>query len=354
MKILFLTRYGRLGASSRVRSFQFFPWYESMGIQCTVSPLFDDAQLAERYRKNSYGLINLIRSYSRRILALWHRQRFDIILIEKEALPWLPAWFERWMLRGVPYVLDYDDALFHNYDLHASAAVRFFYGKRLDCLMAGARLVVAGNAYLAQRAYEAGAPCVEVVPTVIDLERYAPKPYSEAHDGPLRIVWIGSPSTTRYLELLREPLSVLSRRFPVLLRVIGGVGFSIPGVEIEMVHWSETTEVESIKECDIGVMPLLNSPWESGKCGYKLIQYMACGLPVVASPVGVNCDIVLNGENGFLADSADAWLDALVTLCDDALLRREMGAKGRERVVQEYCIQNAAPHSAGLLREIVN
>jgi glycosyltransferase involved in cell wall biosynthesis len=350
MNILSLTRYGRLGSSSRMRGLQYIPWFERMGIKCTVSSLFDDIQLADRYRKNRYSLASLMKAYSQRVNMLFQRHRFELVWIEKEALPWLPARFERWLLRGVPYVLDYDDAVFHNYDLHSSAVVRRFLGKRIDHLMAGARLVATGNAYLAQRAKEAGAPWVEIVPTVIDLDRYSLKPASSSIADPLRIVWIGSPSTTRYLDLLREPLAVLSRQFTFLLRVIGADAFSIPGVDIEVVSWSEATEAASIQACDIGVMPLLDSPWERGKCGYKLIQYMACGLPAVASSVGVNSEIVCTGENGFLADNDQAWMDALGKLLSNALLRQQMGAAGRKQVEEQYCIQHVAPRMAALLR----
>lgn len=350
MKLLCLTRYGQLGASSRMRFLQYMPWFERLGIKCTIVPLLNDNQLADRYREKKYSFSSLLRSYCRRMFGLWQRHNCNLVWIEKEALPWLPAWFERWLLSGVPYVLDYDDAIFHNYDLHSSAIVRCFLGKRIDHLMAGARLVVAGNSYLAQRAREAGASCVEIVPTVIDLDRYSIKSFVSDKPEPLRIVWIGSPSTTRYLEMLREPLAELSRRFTIQLRVIGGEAFSIPGVDIDVVKWSEDTEAASLQACDIGVMPLLDSPWERGKCGYKLIQYMACGLPVVASPVGVNSEIVCPGKNGFLAGSDEVWVDALGELLSDPLLRRRMGAAGRKLVEEEYCIQQVAPRMAELLR----
>lgn len=353
MKALFVTRYGRLGASSRMRSLQYLPWFERMGIDCSVAPLFDDNQLAERYRANGYGLANLARSYGKRLLHLLQRHRYDVLWIEKEALPWLPASLERLLLRGVPYVLDYDDAIFHNYDRHSSALVRRLLGRRIDHLMAGARLVVAGNAYLAQRAIDAGAPCVEIVPTVIDLDRYSAEQDFCSGAEPLRIVWIGSPSTTRYLKLLGAPLAELSRRFNIKLRVIGGGALSMPGVDIEVVRWSEESEAACIRECDIGVMPLLDSPWERGKCGYKLVQYMACGLPVVASPVGVNNEIVSAGVNGFLADSNNGWVKAVGELLTDAMLRQKMGAAGRKRVEQQYCIQHTAPRLAALLRTAV-
>jgi glycosyltransferase involved in cell wall biosynthesis len=350
MKVLFLTRYGQLGASSRMRLLQYLPWFQSAGIDAVVLPLIDDAMLLHKYQRGCYRLRDLLLAYGRCICALFGGQQFDLIWIEKEALPWVPAWFERWLLRNNHYVLDYDDAVFHNYDLHLTSVVRRVLGRRIDDLMAGARLVLAGNNYLAQRARKAGAPKVEIVPTVIDIDRYSVKVISNNKLDLLSIVWIGSPSTVRYLDLLQKPLKELSCQYAFKLRVIGTDVFEIPGVNVECVPWSETTEAASLRACDIGVMPLQDSPWERGKCGYKLIQYMACGLPVVASPVGVNCKIVQNGENGYLADTDEAWVNALSKLLRDAYLRQRMGAAGRKRVEEEYCIQQVAPRVVALLR----
>jgi len=315
-----------------------------------VAPLIDDIQLVERYRDGRYRIGGLLRSYWARIGQLLCGKQFDLVWIEKEALPWLPTAVETTLLLNIPYVLDFDDATFHNYDLHSSALVRGLFGRRIDQLMKRARLVVAGNSYLAQRAIDSGAPWVEVIPTVVDLDRYLVKQVRPPFEGTSRIVWIGSPSTVRYLYVLQEPLAILSERFSIGLRVIGGDGIQFPGVDIECVKWSEHTEAESIRACDIGVMPLFDSPWERGKCGYKLIQYMACGLPVVASGVGVNREIVRAGENGFVADTSAAWVDSLGRLLGDAALRSRMGSAGRQGVEEEYCVQRVAPKLAALLR----
>lgn len=354
IKVLVLTKYGRLGASSRLRSLQYLPWYEQAGLQVTAQPLLSDEFLSRRYQRGSYAVWSLLKAYARRLRILLARRQFDVVWIEKEALPWFPLWLELALLRDVPYVLDYDDAVFHNYDQHANAWVRRLLGRRLDGLMAQATLVVGGNHYLAQRARDAGAPWVEVVPTVIDLVRYPSQPQMLAAplvEGALpRVVWIGSPSTVRYLQLLREPLQALSARQPFVLRVIGGGVVDLPGVQVEVVPWTEATEVENISACQVGVMPLLDSLWERGKCGYKLIQYMACGLPVVASGVGINPEIVRHGENGFVADTHQDWVDALGKLLADSSLRVAMGASGRRRVENEYCIQKTGPRMAQLLR----
>ncbi len=348
MKVLVLSRYGQQGASSRMRFFQYLPELGRAGLECEVSPLIDDAMLRRKYQRGSYGALALPIAYWRRIRMLLARGRYDLLWIEKECLPWFPAWLERLLLRGRPYVLDFDDAIFHNYDLHRSALVRRLFGRRIDRLMQGAQMVVAGNRYLAERATAAGARWVEVVPTVVDADRYAAKT-SYAGAQPPRIVWIGSPSTASYLQDLAAPLRALAERAPFRLRVIGSGALSLPGVDLELLPWSADTEARLVAECDIGIMPLRDTPWERGKCAYKLIQYMACGLPVVASPVGANREVVAEGVSGFTAGCADAWLAALERLLGDAALRQRLGQAGRRRVEETYCLQQAAPKMLGLL-----
>ena len=350
VKLLLLTRYSQLGASSRMRFLQFLPWFEQAGFRCTVAPFIDDVQLQKYYQGGRYGFFILLHIYWRRLWALVKSHKYELIWIEKEALPWLPAWFEVWLLRSGSYALDYDDAIFHNYDQHKTLWVRYLLGGRIDRLMMNSDLVLAGNAYLAQRASNAGAGLVEIIPTVIDLDRYTPKSASAlATVKPLRIVWIGSPYTMKFLAILHEPLIQLSQKFQFKFRVIAGSRIDLPGVDVEFVPWSAETEAASIQACDIGVMPLIDSDWERGKCGYKLIQYMACGLPVVASAVGANCEIVCDGENGFLVRSENGWADVLGKLLSDVTLRQQMGKEGRKQVESKYCVQKIAPRLIELL-----
>jgi len=350
MKILFLTRYGQQGASSRMRSMQYLPWFESGGIETVVSPLFDDSMLLRKYRHGGYSSLGLLSVYWRRIHALMGAHQFDLVWIEKEALPWFPVWFEELLLRGKPYVLDFDDAIFHNYDLHRFAWVRRIYGRRIDRLMAGASLVIGGNRYLADRATAAGARWVEVIPTVVDLVRYAAKQTYSIATKP-RIVWVGSPSTAQYLLELAEPLGALAKRQPFTLRIIGGGAITMPGGDVESLPWSAATEAALIAECDVGIMPLRDTPWEQGKCGYKLIQYMACGLPTLASPIGANREVVVEGETGFFVDTANDWVEKMELLLRDTELRQRLGQAGRERVEAEHCLQKTAPRLVRLLTE---
>jgi len=351
MNILILTRYGSRGASSRLRSIQYIPSLENANIQFVISPFFDDVSLARKYINGSYTILSVVRAYFRRTEVLIKCHNFDVVWIEKEALPWLPAWFESLLLGRMHYVLDFDDAIFHNYDLHRSSFVRQILGRRIDYMMSKASLVVAGNRYLAERAITAGANRVEILPTVVDVERYSPKSNYMVIDKP-RIVWIGSPSTTQYLKDLVEVFIALAKRQSFTLRVIGGDVFTITGVDVESLPWSEDTEATLIKECDVGIMPLTDTPWERGKCAYKLIQYMACGLPTVASPVGANNDVVIEGETGFFADTSNAWIEKLERLLCDSVLRQRLGESGRARVEAEYSLQKNAAKLVAILSEV--
>ena len=356
MNLLLLPRYSHLGPSSRLRCFQFLPSLWQAGIECTVQPLFNDALLSSKYKKGNYALVAVLAAYFRRIGQMMRRHRFDLVWVEKEVLPWLPARIERAFLGGVPYVLDYDDAIFHNYDLHKNSFVRFFLGKKINQVIQGAALVMVGNDYLASYAHQARAPWVEIVPTVVDLERYSGF-VNQIELGnkteEFVVGWIGSPSTTRYLALLANPLAKLSNIFSLRLRVIGGGDVKIPGVKVENLAWHENAEVSMLKGCDVGVMPLTDTPWERGKCGYKLIQYMACEKPVVASPVGVNTKIVQEGVNGFLAHTEEDWMKALKMLIANPEMKKQIGQNGRKIVERDYSLQCMAPRLIELLRKAV-
>jgi hypothetical protein len=229
--------------------------------------------------------------------------------------------------------------------------VRALLGRKIDSVMRRADLVLAGNPYLAERARTARANRVEIIPTVVDLERYTPTG-SRRDSKPVVIGWVGSPTTALYLAPVKRLLSRLATRYPISCVAIGARQDQVADGPFIATAWSEAGEVKLLSEIDIGIMPLPDEPYTQGKCGYKLIQYMACGLPVVASAVGVNKEIVREGENGFLATSDREWEDALVRLILDPDLRRRMGVAGRIRVEAEFSLQRQAPRLEQLLRSV--
>lgn len=358
MSLYFFPKYTRVGASSRYRSFQYFPDLEDAGLRFKVSPLFDDVYLTFKYTHGHPRIVDVLRAFIRRLWVVLTVPRAAVVVIEYELLPWFSAVLERWLAwRGCRMVVDYDDALFHQYDAHPNVWVRRLLGRKIATVMRLAHTVVAGNAYLADYARRAGASRVEVIPTVIDLARYPVIDAAKDVEGGsmvLTIGWIGSPSTARYLLDIAPALAQVCSNGRARVRLVGSGLVELPGVPVEVVDWREETEVDEIRSFDIGIMPLPDEPWARGKCGFKLIQYMACGLPVVASPVGVNTEMVKNEANGFVATTVNEWVQALNTLAADAALRHRMGLAGRAMVERDYCLQVTAPHLAALLLETLN
>jgi len=341
-EIVILARYGPRGASSRLRLYQFIPALEGAGFRVTRRPMFSDAYVAARYRNPAAALARAAAAYVRRLSQLAALPRDAVLWVEYELLPWLPYAVERRFFDGSrSVVVEYDDAIFHRYDRNASVAVRRWLGDKIDRIMRSATLVVAGNAYLAERARTAGARRVEIIPTVIDFSRYRRKEVFSPES--FAVGWIGSGSTIRYLESLLPVLAAV-RDVPGFGVVnVGGPPWHPAGVPVRNVPWTEDSEVDAMQSFDVGVMPLPDDPWTRGKCGYKLIQYMGCGLPVIASPVGVNTTIVEPGSNGFLASTPGDWISALRRLAADPSLRAAMGARGREVVARRYSVEAVAP-----------
>jgi len=357
MRVLALTRYERLGASSRIRFLQFLPMFAAQGITVEVSPLFSDDYVRRLYAGRRPQIGDVLASYLRRLKSLLRRRRFDLLWIEKEALPWIPGAVERGLLSGVPFVIDLDDAWFHRYDMSRRRAVRWLLGQKLDGLLRRSRAAVAGNAYLAERARRAGAARIVQIPSVIDPARYidmSAAPVPNPADTRAVIGWIGTPATVHYLLGLQEVLRAVAAQRAIVLHVIGAeIPPAIADLPTRSIPWSEASEARDIAAFTVGIMPLDDTPWELGKCGYKLLQVMAAGLPVVASPVGANAAIIRPGENGFLCSSRDEWIATLIRIIDDPELRRSVGRSGRRTVEECYSIDAAAGALATVLREAV-
>jgi len=348
MRLLILSRYDRLGSSSRLRIFQYLSHLQESGFELTIAPLFGDDYVRALYG-GRISKLSVLKAYLTRLGFMLRARRFDAVWVEKEMLPWMPAFIEFGLLPSkVPLIADYDDAVYHRYDLHRSSLVRRVLGKKIDAVMHRAVLVLVGNEYLRARALQAGSKWVEILPTVVDVSRY--QIADELREQAVTIGWIGSPSTAKFLRIITPALQEVAARRNVRIVTVGANADQVQGIPIEAHKWTEESEVAEIQQFDIGIMPLPDEPFERGKCGYKLIQCMACGKAVVASPVGVNGVVVRDGIDGLLASTNYEWVDALMKLIDDAGLRRQMGVSGRLRVEQDYSLQQAAPRLAGLLR----
>ena len=342
MKILLFSKYDRKGASSRVRTLQYISYLEKAGHSIVVYPLFTREYLESLYTSHTRPFPLVLKSYWNRFRKLQELRDFDAVWIEKELFPWLPFFEERILSKWkIPYIVDYDDSIFHKYDIHSNPMIRKFLGRKIDSVMNNASVVITGNDYLAKKAISSGANRVEILPSSINLKNY-PETQRQRNES-FTIGWIGTPTTLPYLKMIEDPLMEFCQGRDISLSIVGVKNFEVGNIRTECHEWSEENEAELIDQFDAGIMPLPDEPWERGKCGYKLIQYMGCFKPVIASPVGVNNNIVVQGGNGFLAENSKEWLEAFTYLYLQKDRALEMGRAGRSLVEKHYCTDVIAP-----------
>ncbi len=278
-------------------------------------------------------------AFMRRLRAVIYAWQYDVVVLQCEAFPRMPTLLERLLFFfNSNVILDIDDAWYEVY------ADKPYLRSKFPWLMRKSRAVVAGSRILAEFAARFS-HSVTIVPTVVDMTRYVSKQPQEKEVAGLEIVWLGSPPNSKLLLPDQNVWQRLSKMYPNLVFKFVGVwdDFHLEGVRYRVVQWSETTEAQEIGSADIGIMPLRDEPFYRGKCAKKIIQYMAAGLPVVASAVGANVDVVLEGETGFLVTSEAEWVTALSALIEDAGLRQRMGERGRSRAGKLYSIDAVFP-----------
>ena len=361
MHILFVTQYGALAASSRTRVFSYIPYMESVGHTCEVITVLPDdriggsqiivtRQVLRKLRYYAWAFTRTLLCGLRVVLAA---RRSNLVFVQKVVFPS----FIRWMLRlvKVPMVYDFDDAIFTTEirQLNWLAAQKQRRNARgVPAMLHLAQMALVENAYTADFA-QRHCPRVERITGPIDTQRYTPG-LSRRRDDAIVLGWIGSASTLSYLEDIRPALEEIGRRFnAVRLHVVGASDFSLEHMPVETRAWSLESEVEDLRCFDIGIMPMPDDVWTRGKGGYKLLQYMAVGLPVITSPVGINCEIVEDGVEGFWARDMDEWVGRVADLVGEEALRRKMGTLGRQKMEADYALDIAQKRLGGLLGEIV-
>lgn len=350
MTVTYFSKSSLIGPSSRYRAFQFLPYLQAQGINCAIDPLFDETYFKilavqpsalRRVLKVPYVGARLLRRLWR-LLLLGAR---DLIVIEGQLFPYLPPVAER-LLRWFRYrvVVELDDAIY----------LTRGHENHLPVVLSMATGAIVGNEQLAFYARQF-VPRVSIVPTVVDTDRFVPIPPAavlsdETPAEIITIVWMGLAYNLKYLDVLAPALRALQPRFHVKLRVVCSRPPRMPGVDVEFRFWQLQREVSDLQDASIGVMPLEDTEWARGKCGLKLLQYMAVGLAAVASPVGVNSNIIMNGDNGLLASTEQEWYDSLESLCRQPRLRVRMGLSGRRTVEERYSLSVWGPRLAEVYR----
>jgi glycosyltransferase involved in cell wall biosynthesis len=350
-RILFLAPAPTSAASTRFRLEQFFPALRQAGFDPILRPFLDEEGFAALYSRGHIGqkALAAAQALAGRAVDLARALRAAAVVVHREAAlvgPPLVEWFLARAL-GRPLIFDLDDAVWVPY-------VSPTYGALLSRLLkapqktfftlAAARRVIAGNHYLAEEARRFNHD-VEVIPTVVDTDQFRPTP----RDNPAPVIgWVGSHSTGQYLRTLAPALQKLAQRRRFVMRAIGAPLFA-PGVTVENRPWTLDGEIGEFQSLDVGLYPLVEDAWSRGKSGFKAVQYMACGVPVVASPVGVTTDMIRDGHNGFLARSEDEWVTRLEQLLDDAALRKRMGEAGRAEAEKRWSLRAHAPRFVSVI-----
>lgn len=330
MKTLFLCSNPRIEASMRFRVLQFVAPLERAGHEAVVSSFFDEQPRSWAARV-ALGIL-------RRGRDLAAARTVDRVFVHREAFPLSLNAYARALRADTPLIFDFDDAV------HLQSGGwrgRLARPESTGRLISRAALVFAGNEYLAEYASKHSRH-VRIVPTVVDTDRFAPTKRARAAK-PI-IGWVGSPSTARYLDPLLPLLDALGREHAFKLRIVGaGRQFQLEHVEVENLPWTLEGEVSAFQDLDIGIYPLVDDAWSRGKCGFKAIQYMACGVPFVVAPVGAVTDIVRDGMDGLWARTPREWTERLTALLRDRDLGSRLASEGRQRAIARYSVSALAP-----------
>jgi glycosyltransferase involved in cell wall biosynthesis len=347
-RLLFLTKGAAINPASRYRFLQYIPHLKAAGFDITVRPLLPEiyyklGEIECPTRRTATRIGISAFSLARRIFQLPQTFRADLVLLENQVFPYDPGLLDRLaLLMNAKLVVEFDDAIYLT-PLHRR--------KLLDTI-SRAHHVIVGNRHLEAFARQKSAR-VSVVPTVVNTSLYPEKPVDSGRKGPLRIGWIGLPAGLPFLKTIEPAIQAVAQTNNIEFHIISSQAYDIEGVACRFTPWSEDGEIDALYNLDVGVMPLPDTEWARGKCGLKLLQYMAAGRPAVASPVGVNSEILRHGQDGFLASSTDEWIKSLTKLASEPKLRKELGQHGRQRVLENYSLDIWAPRVASLYRDLI-
>ena len=354
-KILFICPYPKgIAPSQRFRFEQYIRYLEGEGFQTEISPYFTPKAYAAFYQSGNLlsKIHSIIQSYLQRFTLLLQAHSFDFIFIHREATPLGPPVIE-WLLAKVlrkKIIFDFDDAIWTTDNVSESLLAKWIRWRgKVQSICRWSHKIACGNEYLADFARRENSN-VTVIPTTIDCfpinESHTPKTGANVVIG-----WTGSFSTLKYLRILLPVLISLEEKYPsTKFLVIADRDPVLPLRNYEFKNWSKETETRDLQAIDIGIMPLPDDAWTRGKCGFKALQYMAMSISAVISPVGVNAKILTHGVEGFLCSTSDEWFSCLEDLILNPEKRREMGARGRQKVMNLYSTEANSPRFLSLFQ----
>ena len=354
-KILFLTihRPDR-SPSQRFRFEQYLPYLKEKGFDCTHFFLLNEKDDKNFYSKgkivSKLGLV--LKSISKLFKLSRTVNNYDFIFIQRESFMLGTSYFEkRFSKSRAKLIYDFDDSIWLLDVSNANKAFAWLKNPdKTSKIISVCDTVIAGNDYLGNYAKEYNKNVV-VIPTTINVTEYSKK--EKQVSDKIWIGWSGSLTTIKHFEHSIPFLSKLKQKFgnKIAFKVIGDPTYINESLNIKGVEWKSETEVEELLIFDIGIMPLPNDKWAMGKCGLKGLQYMALEIPTIMSPVGVNTEIIKDGENGFLASTEEEWINKLSTLIESKTLREKIGKAGRETVVNKFSVESQKNNYLALFKK---
>lgn len=338
MRLLFFPKYTEKGPSSRYRIFQYIPYFKDYNIK--IFSFFDNKYETSRSFKSLKGLFYLFKCYLKRFYDILKIRRNDIIFVQYEFTPFMPFNSLFFKIRGVKYIVDFDDATFHEYDQHPNRLIRFLFQTKISNVIKNAKWVITGSPYLTNYALLFNKNVIEI-PTSINLDKY--KISNNKISDRFVIGWIGSSTTSLHLKLVIQALKKLSERnFQFEIRLIGYTkqyDIDFTGLNVEYIDWDENTEIVELNKFDVGIMPLVDFPFARGKCAFKLIQYMAVGKPTISSSFEANLKVDINSENLF-ANSTEEWIKSFKEIINNMDYYRQVGLRNRKVIENYYSVQS--------------
>lgn len=329
--------------SQRFRFEQYIQYLKEQGFDYDFSYLITPEDDKFFYKPgNTIKKMRVVaRSYAQRYKDAMKASTYDIIYIQREAFMTGSTYFEKvFSESAAKVVFDFDDSIWLSNVSEANKKFNWLKnsGKTANIIKL-ADMIFAGNQYLADYARQYNEN-VEIIPTTIDTDEYQRLDIPN-EDGKICIGWSGSITTIQHFEYAIPFLKKVKEKFgdKVKFKVVGDGSYKNVELGIEGLPWRKDTELADLSSFDIGIMPLPDDEWAKGKCGLKGLQYMALEIPTLMSPVGVNAEIIQDGDNGFLATDIDEWVDKISKLVESAELRKEMGQKARQTVLDKYSVQ---------------
>lgn len=343
-------------AGQRLKYEQFIYHWEENGYEVEISSFMDHQMWKVVYTNKNFlqKFLGTLRGYIRRINDIFRLKQFDVIYVFMWVTPFGTSLFERiFRFLSNHLIYDIEDNVTIAQSSSLNSFIKFFKGsEKIKFLIKESDHVITSSPFLNDDCLVLNKKkSATFISDAMDIKRYIPN-NSYTNNETIVIGWTGTFSSVIYLDLLRNIFIELNNRIKFKLRIIGNFEYDIPGVDLEVIQWTKANEIEDLQGIDIGIYPLTQDKWVLGKSGLKALQYMALGIPTVATNVGTNPNIITHMKNGWLVKTDDEWIEALESLIKNPDLRAKIGKEARKKILEDYSIETTKDKYLSILNRL--